>query len=135
MHSHLSVVWAGNPQSLGGPSEGIPGGAVVADSALMGSTNVTRLVEVVLQTKKEQSTPHRKNGQCARVAQHPLGNLPILGKALMKKGFDKRTATLILDAWRLTTKKNYTTYLQKWSLFCKMRAIDPTSPTLPQACR
>ena len=40
-----------------------------------------------------------------------------------------------MDAWRPSTKKVYTTYLNKWSLFCVERNIDILHPTLPQACK
>ena len=53
----------------------------------------------------------------------------------MNQGFDKQTILLIMDAWRPSTKKVYTTYLNKWSLFCVERNIQILNPTLPQACR
>ena len=40
-----------------------------------------------------------------------------------------------MDAWRPSTKKLYSTYLNKWALHCLQRAIAPLKPTLPQACR
>ena len=40
-----------------------------------------------------------------------------------------------MDAWRPSTKKVYTTYLNKWALFCVERDLDVLNPTLPQACR
>ena len=41
----------------------------------------------------------------------------------------------MMDAWRPSTKNVYTTYLNKWSVFCVERNIDILNPTLPQACR
>ena len=40
-----------------------------------------------------------------------------------------------MDAWRPSTKKVYTTYLNKWAVFCLERDIKNTEPLLPQACR
>ena len=54
---------------------------------------------------------------------------------MLNQGFDKQTILLIMDAWRPSTKKVYTTYLNKWSLFCIERNIEILNPTLPQACR
>ena len=54
---------------------------------------------------------------------------------LLKQGFDKHTVALMMDAWRPSTKKVYTTYLNKWSTFCIERNIDILNPSLPQACR
>ena len=53
----------------------------------------------------------------------------------MKQGFDNQTILLMMDAWRLSTKKVYTTYLNKWSTYCIERNINILNPTLPQACR
>ena len=65
----------------------------------------------------------------------PLGDLPIFGKMLLKQGFDKETVLLIMSAWRVSTKKVYSTYLNKWSTFCIERSINILEPSLPQACR
>ena len=40
-----------------------------------------------------------------------------------------------MRAWRPGTKKIYSCYLRKWSMFCMIRGIDPVKPTLPQACK
>ena len=40
-----------------------------------------------------------------------------------------------MDSWRPSTKKLYTTYLNKWSVFCLERDIQILSPTLPQVCK
>ena len=53
----------------------------------------------------------------------------------MKKGFDLSTVLLIMDSWRPSTKKLYTTYLNKWALYCVEREVSITTPSLPQACR
>ena len=88
-----------------------------------------------LQAKKEQYQTYRKTGQCTHVKQKPIGGLPFFAKLLMNQGFDKATVLLIMDAWRLSTKKLYTTYLNKWALFCVENKVKLLDPTLPQACR
>ena len=65
----------------------------------------------------------------------PIGGLPFFAKQLLTQGFDNQTVLLIMDAWRPSTKKVYTTYLNKWSLFCIEKNISILNPTLPQACR
>ena len=40
-----------------------------------------------------------------------------------------------MDAWRPSTKKIYSTYLNKWATFCCERGINPLQPSLQQACR
>ena len=65
----------------------------------------------------------------------PIGGLPFFAQMLLKQGFDKSTVLLMMNAWRPSTKKVYTTYLNKWSTFCIERNINILNPTLPQACR
>ena len=65
----------------------------------------------------------------------PLGRLPFYAKQLLKQGFDTQTVLLIMDSWRPSTKKLYTTYLNKWATYCVERNISLYNPTLPQACR
>ena len=40
-----------------------------------------------------------------------------------------------MASWRPSTKKLYTTYLNKWAVYCVQREISICSPTLPQACK
>ena len=40
-----------------------------------------------------------------------------------------------MESWRPSTKKLYTTYLNKWATFCVERDISLRNPTLPQACK
>ena len=39
-----------------------------------------------------------------------------------------------MNAWRDSTKNMYSTYLNKWAVFCVERDIAILSPTLPQNC-
>ena len=67
--------------------------------------------------------------------QKPIGNIPFVGKKLLKAGFDKETVLMVLDAWRPSTKKVYSNYLRKWAVFCTTHNVDILKPTLQQACR
>ena len=58
-----------------------------------------------------------------------------MGQKLLKAGYDKRTVDLMLDAWRASTKRLYSTYLRKWALFVLENRVSLLKPTLPQACR
>ena len=65
----------------------------------------------------------------------PLGACLFFAKSVLAQGFDKQTVLLMMDAWRPSTKKIYTTYLNKWAVYCVERGIAILNPTLPQACR
>ena len=108
---------------------------LVVDQALMGTTDQPRATPLTIQEEEREPQTVRKSGQSGTHAQGPIGGLPILGKELLRKGFDKETVGLITDAWRPSTKKTYSCYLRKWSTYCLVRGIDPVKPTLPQACR
>ena len=40
-----------------------------------------------------------------------------------------------MKAWRPSTKKLYSTYINKWLLYCCERGINVLEPSIPQACR
>ena len=65
----------------------------------------------------------------------PVGGIPLFAKPLKQQGFDSQTIELIMNAWRPSTKKSYTTYLNKWMVFCVERNINCFQPSLPQACK
>ena len=59
------------------------------------------------------------------------GCLSLIRKALEKQDFSSKAAEII-DAWRLSTRKQYEGYSQKWLEFSSEREINPTNPTTPQ---
>ena len=122
-------------ESLGGERPRDPGGSTVADKTMVGAPDCTEPQENMLQTQEEQSRSQRCPRQHSAVKQKPAGGLPFFARLLLRKGFDKATVALIMDAWRPSTKKLYSTYLNKWAVFCVERGINPVKPTLPQACR
>ena len=65
----------------------------------------------------------------------PLGGLPLVGKQLLEKGYDQQTVLLIMDSWRPSTKKLYSTYVCKWLTYCVQNKVSVKSPTLPQVCK
>ena len=50
-------------------------------------------------------------------------------KALRKKGVQKQARGLILKSWRMSTKKQYNSYNNKWSIFCGQQ-INPLQPSI-----
>ena len=44
------------------------------------------------------------------------------------------TVSLVLDAWRPSTKKVYSMYLRKWMTFCVLKGIEVLKPTVQQVC-
>ena len=125
----------GDREDSGRGGAGHTGGPEVGDQTLVGSTDLTEPSVDRIQTEEEQPVCGRVPRQSSFAKQMPLGGLPVFGKALLTKGFDKATVKLIMDAWRPSTKKLYSTYIRKWVTFCTEREIEVLRPSLPQACR
>jgi site-specific recombinase XerD len=53
-----------------------------------------------------------------------------LREELQNKGVPEGAVSLILSSWREGTKKQYTTYLNKWLQFCSEREIDSFNPSV-----
>lgn len=45
-------------------------------------------------------------------------------------GLSEKTAEIIINSWRPSTKKQYGTYLQKWLLFCDKEQVDKFAPSV-----
>ena len=45
-------------------------------------------------------------------------------------GLSTKTADIIINSWRESTKKQYGTYIQKWLLFCDKEKIDKFNPSV-----
>ncbi|XP_044165719.1 uncharacterized protein LOC122949750 [Acropora millepora] len=51
---------------------------------------------------------------------------------LQSKGLSKEATDTILSSWRTGTKKQYQTYLDKWTKYCDSRGLNPISTTVTQ---
>jgi hypothetical protein len=59
--------------------------------------------------------------------------VPLIGGLLESKGISKEAASIIVQAWRPGTQKQYKYYLQKWEQHCCERSINPISPNVGTA--
>jgi hypothetical protein len=59
--------------------------------------------------------------------------VPLIGGLLESKGISKEAASIIVQAWRPGTQKQYRYYLQKWEQHCCERSINPISPNIGTA--
>jgi hypothetical protein len=59
--------------------------------------------------------------------------VPLIGGLLESKGISKEVASIIVQAWRPGTQKQYKYYLQKWEQHCCERSINPISPNIRTA--
>ena len=89
---------------------------------------------VTVSSTRQKSGALRTPRQQSRNFKGAPGGIPFLVKKLINSSFDRPTIDLIMDAWRPSTKKVYTTYLRKWVVFCVSKNIKLLNPTLPQVC-
>ncbi len=59
--------------------------------------------------------------------------MPLIGGLLESQGVSKEVGSIIVQAWRLGTQKQYKYYLQKWEQYCCERSINPISPNVGTA--
>ncbi|CAB4014594.1 Hypothetical predicted protein [Paramuricea clavata] len=55
-----------------------------------------------------------------------ITDVPLIGGSLESKGISKEAVSIIVQAWRPGTQKQYKYYLQKWEQHCCERSINPT---------
>ena len=78
----------------------------------MGGIGGTRPSPFEVQEEEQQPVATEGRKSATKSAQHPIGGLPIFGKCMLDKEYDRKTVDLIMDAWRPSTKKLYSTYLR-----------------------
>ncbi|XP_063862140.1 uncharacterized protein LOC135101777 [Scylla paramamosain] len=69
-----------------------------------------------------RSTPHH--------VPHEAHGMPSVRENLQKRGVSPAAADIILASWKPGTERQYRPHVQRWSLFCGRRNVDPTSPTV-----
>ena len=57
-------------------------------------------------------------------------SLSLVWKSLKLQGISDKAARIIINSWRVGTKRQYQTSLKKWEEFCGKQQIDPVRPTL-----
>ena len=107
----------------------------LAEPTLVGQTHQPGIATPQVQAEEEKSQRVGQPRQRSTTRQMPIGGIPILGKSLLREGFDRKTVDLMMKAWRPSTKTLYSTYIKKWLLFCYERGIKPQAASIPQACR
>lgn len=76
-------------------------------------------------------TPVQKT-QRRSVKQDPPGGLPLLLGKLLNMGVSQTAVNFIKHAWRPTTRKSYTSYINQWITFCVQRGYNMRDPELGQ---
>ncbi|XP_028417468.1 uncharacterized protein LOC114541859 isoform X3 [Dendronephthya gigantea] len=59
-------------------------------------------------------------------------DMPLVRAVITNQGISQETCELIMSSWKVGTRRQYGSYLRKWSKFCHQRGIDPISPPLAE---
>lgn len=74
-----------------------------------------------------------QSGQSASSSENTnTSGMQVIRKSLTLRGVSEKAAKVILQSWRGSTHKQYSTYLNKWLLFCSSRGFDPYKATPTQ---
>ena len=59
--------------------------------------------------------------------------LQIVRQSYETQAFSPKATSIILQSWRKGTTKQYSSYIKRWTTYCRQKQIDPVSATVPQA--
>ena len=59
--------------------------------------------------------------------------LQIVRQSYETRGFSQKATSIILQSWRKGTTKQYSSYIKRWTTYCRQKQIDPVYATVPQA--
>ena len=94
------------------------GGTQLANSSVVPSNNeTTSHLASNFTTREEHSTPPLLSTGNPSSSQDPAAvDLPCVRRSLEKTGISEKASSLMLNAWRKGTQKQYKTYLKQWQL-------------------
>lgn len=87
-----------------------------------------------LQETTKQPHPTWTTQQAEAVRGHATDGMPFLRHKLTLAGHDQDTITLMMGAWRESTKKQYTSYIKRWEKFAEQHKWSVLEPKFPQVC-
>ena len=79
--------------------------------------------------KRTRSVPTR-NTKTTQSNHNEVGGIPFIGECLVSAGLSRDTADIIVQSWRLSTRKQYGSYFKRWVQFCHQQQIDKINPSL-----
>ena len=84
----------------------------ILNGSLSSQANSTQMAEIpTLQSEESTPSPLGENAQAYC--------LPGVAQSLKEKGIHPEPASIIMQSWRISTAKQYKTYIKKWTSFCE----------------
>lgn len=86
------------------------------------------------QKGKEQLNTSRITEQPDTIRGYPDDGIPFLRHKLTQAGHDQDTISLMMSAWRDSTKNQYSSYIQRWEDYAVKNNCSILNPTLGNVC-
>ena len=97
-----------------------------------GST-VTLQPTLDLPTIPQTTSAHITQRTAPITPETPLNGMSAIRNSFRQYNVSKEVIEVLMASWRPGTKKQYSTYLNKWLEFCSKRTIDYSSPKISEA--
>lgn len=97
-----------------------------------GST-VTVQPTLDLPTISQTTSAHNTQQTAPITPETPLNGMSAIRNSFRQYNVSKEVIEVLMASWRPGTKKQYSTYLNKWLEFCSKRTIDYSSPKISEA--
>ena len=119
-------------ESQRGSCRGHCSGTTMANAALVSCNHdhaSTKTLSVA--EKPSPALPETSAKNAASSSQETTApSMSLVWKSLKFQGISDKAAHIIINSWRVGTKRQYQTCLKKWEEFCGKQQIDPVRPTL-----
>ena len=108
-------------------SEGADGGAILASSSMVptASKDERHVTNSIRQQKRLTHPSRSTRGDTPPVPQVKTHGLELIRGKYKRQGLRTNVINVLMQSWRVTTKKQYNTYLEKWGGFCEEKKKDP----------
>ena len=97
------------------------------------SSTVTLQPTLDLPTISQTTSAHITQQTAPTTPETPLNGMSIIWNSFRQYNVSKEVIKVLMALWRPGTKKQYSTYLNKWLEFCIKRTIDYSSPKMSEA--
>ena len=96
-------------------------------------STVTLQPTLDLPTISQTTSAHITQQTAPITPETPLNGMSAIRNSFRQYNVSKEVIEVLMASWRPGTKKQYSTYLNKWLEFCSKRTIDYSSPKISEA--
>ena len=97
-----------------------------------GHANVSSTTSDVTKKRNHLVPPKQPARTTSTTPELVPGTVPLVRRHLESRGFSPTVTTVMEASWRPRTRKQYSSYLAKWELYCGKRDINPFCPSVTE---